>query len=405
MGSDIPPRPARRPQPWPIRLAHWVNLPALVILAGSGLQILVAYPAFGPRGAAYGWYPLQRLGKPPDWLTLGGWLAGGRALHFAFAWLFVGNGLLYLAYLLGSGEWRRRLFCAAPRRGRSAGRARYYLRLRKERPGQALYNGAAAPRVHVGPGAGGARGDSPGWRSDKPVQLPWLAGRVRRLRRRARRALRRRWPRWRSSPLGHVCMVALHPRTLREMITGGSGHEPPGVDDHRRRAARRSAAGPRWRLRFGAAARRVPRRDGAAGTSACSAGCCSRPTRALPACRRRRSPPRRLSRVPHLALGPAARHRGWALEVGGLVARPLVLSLDDLRRLPRTDVRIGHSLRRGLDRGGRLARRADCADAGAARGRRSARRLRRVPLVRRRLLVVAGIARARCTRRRSSPTG
>src|SRR5215217_5672904 len=33
---------------------------------------------------------------------------------------------------------------------------------------------------------------------------------------------------------------------------------------------------------------------------------------------------------------------GWALKVGGLVERPSVLSLEDLRRLPRTEYRIRH---------------------------------------------------------------
>lgn len=33
---------------------------------------------------------------------------------------------------------------------------------------------------------------------------------------------------------------------------------------------------------------------------------------------------------------------GWALRIGGLVARPLVLSLGELRRLPRTEYRIRH---------------------------------------------------------------
>ena len=40
-------------------------------------------------------------------------------------------------------------------------------------------------------------------------------------------------------------------------------------------------------------------------------------------------------RVP---LAPA----GWALQVGGLVARPAVLSLEELQRMPRTDYRIRH---------------------------------------------------------------
>jgi DMSO/TMAO reductase YedYZ molybdopterin-dependent catalytic subunit len=33
---------------------------------------------------------------------------------------------------------------------------------------------------------------------------------------------------------------------------------------------------------------------------------------------------------------------GWALRVGGLVSRPLVLSLEDLQRLPRTHTRVRH---------------------------------------------------------------
>src|SRR5712675_544355 len=68
-------RKQRRAQPATIRLAHWINIPLLVIMAGSGLQILAAYPALGPRGAQYGWYPFQNF-APPSWMRFGGWLAG-----------------------------------------------------------------------------------------------------------------------------------------------------------------------------------------------------------------------------------------------------------------------------------------------------------------------------------------
>src|ERR1700758_5272698 len=67
----------RRAQPAAIRLAHWINIPLIVIMAGSGLQILAAYPALGPRGAQYGWDPFQN-DAPPSWLRFGGWLAGAR---------------------------------------------------------------------------------------------------------------------------------------------------------------------------------------------------------------------------------------------------------------------------------------------------------------------------------------
>src|SRR4051794_38474916 len=96
-----------------IRVTHWLDAVLLVILAGSGLQILAAYPAFGPRGVQYAWFPWQDV-APPHALTLGGWLAGGRAWHFAFAWIFVANGVAYVVYLVASGQWRERFFL--PRR-------------------------------------------------------------------------------------------------------------------------------------------------------------------------------------------------------------------------------------------------------------------------------------------------
>jgi DMSO/TMAO reductase YedYZ molybdopterin-dependent catalytic subunit len=42
--------------------------------------------------------------------------------------------------------------------------------------------------------------------------------------------------------------------------------------------------------------------------------------------------------APRMPIVPA----GWALQVGGLVARPRSFSLDDLQRLARTDIRVEH---------------------------------------------------------------
>jgi len=208
----------RRPQPWPIRLTHWLNVPALVIMAGSGLQILVAYPLFGPRGATYAWYPLQGW-RPPDWLRLGDWLAGGRALHFAFAWLLAVNGAAYLVYTFASGEWRRRFVRDWRDVPAAAAMALYYLRIRKQPPEVGLYN----PLQRIGYTAAIALGVVEvlsGLAIYKPVQLAWLvwtfggydsarfvhfAGLV---------ALA-------AFVVGHVVMVALHPRSLVEIVTGG----------------------------------------------------------------------------------------------------------------------------------------------------------------------------------------
>ena len=40
----------------------------------------------------------------PQEFTLGGWLAGAIAWHFAAMWLLVGNGLVYLVYSFLSGH-------------------------------------------------------------------------------------------------------------------------------------------------------------------------------------------------------------------------------------------------------------------------------------------------------------
>ena len=212
---------ARPVQPAIIRLTHWANLVLLVLMAGSGLRILVAYPFLGAHGGEYAWYPLQGA-PPPAFLTLGGWLAGARHWHFAFAWLFVANASVYLAYLFASGEWRRRLFF--PRRdARNAwGTLLHDLHLRREAPRPAgLYNGmqrlsytgvlATAPLLVLS-----------GLAIYKPVQLPRLTAllggydvaRVIHLFTLVALAL---------FTLVHVVQVVLHPRTLADMTVGRQG--------------------------------------------------------------------------------------------------------------------------------------------------------------------------------------
>jgi len=62
-------------------------------MIGSGWRIYDASPLFNFR-------------FPPD-LTVGGWLAGALAWHFAAMWLLVANGVAYIAYGFASGHfWR-----------------------------------------------------------------------------------------------------------------------------------------------------------------------------------------------------------------------------------------------------------------------------------------------------------
>ncbi len=81
MTSSIPSQRKDRSTPSQAILAktfHWINIISLMLTIASGLEIYNANPVFGGRE---GWHF-------PDFLLLGGWLAGGRHWHFAAMWLF-----------------------------------------------------------------------------------------------------------------------------------------------------------------------------------------------------------------------------------------------------------------------------------------------------------------------------
>ncbi len=219
-----PSGPNLRPaQPWLIRATHWANVALLAIMAGSGLRILVAYPFLGPRGALYGWYPLQGR-SPPALLTLGAWLAGARHWHFAFAWFFTANALVYGVYFFASGEWRRRLFWP-PRDARNAWETVLHdLGFRKAVPAAiGLYNGMQR-LVYTGVLALAPLLVLSGLALYKPVQLPRLT------------ALLGGYDAARAIHLlvlvalalflvVHVVQALLHPRSLVDMTIGG-GNRP-----------------------------------------------------------------------------------------------------------------------------------------------------------------------------------
>jgi thiosulfate reductase cytochrome b subunit len=84
-----------------VRIAHWLNALAVLMMITSGWRIYNADPLF----------PIHF----PDQITLGGWLAGALAWHFAAMWLFVLNGVVYVAYGILSGHFRRKLLPVSPR--------------------------------------------------------------------------------------------------------------------------------------------------------------------------------------------------------------------------------------------------------------------------------------------------
>ena len=83
-----------------VRITHWVNALAMLVMIGSGWEIYNASPLF----------PFTFPGS----ITLGGWLAGALLWHFAAMWLLVVNGLVYLTLGLASGRFRRKLLPIRP---------------------------------------------------------------------------------------------------------------------------------------------------------------------------------------------------------------------------------------------------------------------------------------------------
>jgi len=83
-------------QPVWVRVTHWINALAVVLMVMSGWQVYDASPIFAA------------LQFPPA-VTLGGWLGGALLWHFAVMWLLVANFLVYLGLNIASGRLRRKL--------------------------------------------------------------------------------------------------------------------------------------------------------------------------------------------------------------------------------------------------------------------------------------------------------
>ncbi|MEY9106002.1 thiosulfate reductase cytochrome b subunit [Bradyrhizobium yuanmingense] len=76
-------------QPAWVRVMHWINALAMILMILSGWQIYNASPLFDFR------FPRE--------YTLGGWLGGGLLWHFAAMWLLMINGLAYLVTGIATG--------------------------------------------------------------------------------------------------------------------------------------------------------------------------------------------------------------------------------------------------------------------------------------------------------------
>lgn len=96
-----------------VRILHWINVVALIVLLMSGLQIFNAHPVLNWGKSSYnGVAPFFELAHGfPSWMTLPGprWLAMGRRWHLFFAWIFVLNGLIYVIHSFASRHFSREL--------------------------------------------------------------------------------------------------------------------------------------------------------------------------------------------------------------------------------------------------------------------------------------------------------
>ena len=87
----------RRLHPLPVRIMHWINAIAMIVMITSGWGIYDDYVVIS--GLHFG-----------QSMRLGDWAAESLLWHFAGMWFLCINGLLYLVYGLFTGRFLERLF-------------------------------------------------------------------------------------------------------------------------------------------------------------------------------------------------------------------------------------------------------------------------------------------------------
>lgn len=207
---------AQKLHPGALRVMHWINAIAMIIMIGSGWKIYNNQPIFS-------WiffHPAIVLGGDPDTAykfhgDTG--YAGAIAWHFAGMWFLVLNGLAYIAYGFITGRFRAKLIPIRP--SEVLRDLKDALRLHLQHDDLTVYN-AVQKLLYVGIIVVIIVQVLSGLAIWKPVQFPWLASlfydfQTARL----------------VHFLGmsaivaflavHVALALLVPQTLLAMITGG----------------------------------------------------------------------------------------------------------------------------------------------------------------------------------------
>jgi thiosulfate reductase cytochrome b subunit len=206
-----PPRPSRgaKLHPPAMRIMHWLNVLAMLIMIPSGWGIYDDDPILG-------WLYF------PEWAALGHEAQDRLLWHYAGMWLLVVNGLSYLVYGVATGRFRQRLLPIKV--GELIETVRETLRLHLAHDDLTHYN-AVQKTLYLMVIAVGVTQVLTGLAIWKPVQLAWLT------------ALFGGFQSARvlhflgmaiivGFVLVHVALAVLVPKTLWAMLTGGPRLNP-----------------------------------------------------------------------------------------------------------------------------------------------------------------------------------
>ena len=175
-----------------VRWLHWINFPLLFLMMYSGILIYWANAVYGVKIFGYelfhffpaGFYEIAKIDfwgfKIPDylpawlyqWTSIPFRLAEGLSLHFFFMWFFLVNGVVYVLYLILSGEWRGMLPVPGSFK-RAALVTLHDLHIVKKLPAQGKYNDAQRI-AYTGTILLGVGAVVTGLAIYKPLQASWL---------------------------------------------------------------------------------------------------------------------------------------------------------------------------------------------------------------------------------------
>ena len=111
--AQAPVQRSKKTQPLIVRITHWVNAVAMVIMIGSGWRIFNDSPLI----PGFIFHPDITLGgdvylSQQMWQDSG--MGGALQWHFAGMWLLLLNGLVYFTYGFLSGRFRMKLLPVTP---------------------------------------------------------------------------------------------------------------------------------------------------------------------------------------------------------------------------------------------------------------------------------------------------